>query len=542
MHRASEEPDAPEEHGAERRASEYQGELLAFVAGALGRAVEAGASAMAEAAVLGAQTRKAAREAKAAIADAAGAEVIEAVRKAVSRAETGDSGLSGIDSLADAKRTSQRASSMVDAAAQNANRLYWEALQRVRNPANRTAGYEEELRREVARLAREGVTAYSYRRRNPDGTYSIVKVPVDVGLRREIETACIRANNDASLRAAASGGGLVEVSCTANPRKSHREWEGRVYRVADPDPSSPLYETVMRYPRFADVVGNHMQDYNCKHQVRPWREGQPRWRDPLEGTVYTPEEGSRIMARQAAMENEVRKTKREVEALQAAGLDAAEAKRRLTAKRRQVQALVAEHPKLLKRRPWREGIYEGARKADGTYGRVHLSDSGFTRAVIKEGNGIAWSHIRELKREEIIERGRSDVIPIAMSRKAKNDINFRRNFYRFKADDGFYAYGAHGLPGKIFAYDARTDPGAIWDIISGRKDYSGEDIQLLSCFSALKDEKGYCTAQELADISGKTVRAPDGTFILKPDGSYSVLREDGSRGSIVTFVPRKQVD
>lgn len=388
MRRASEEPDAPEEHGAERRASEYQDELLGAVAAALGRTVRDGAQAAVAAAQLAAETGRARAKAARGIADAVGAEVREAVRKAVRRAETPGNPVSGIDGRDDAKRASQRASSMVDAAARNANLAYWEALQRVRNSANRSMGFEDALRTEVARLAREGVTAYSYRRRNPDGTYSIVKVPVDVGLRREIATAGIRAANEASLEAAANGGGLVEVSCTANPRKSHRAWEGRVYRVADPDPSSPLYAAVMRYPRFVDVVGSHIQDYNCRHQVRPWREGQPRWRDPLEGTGYTPEKGSRIMGRQAQLENEVRKAKREVEALTAAGLDAAEAKRRLTARRRQVKALVAEHPKLLERRPWREGIYEGARKADGTYGRVHLgreSFSFFAKAAASQG-------------------------------------------------------------------------------------------------------------------------------------------------------------
>lgn len=388
MRRASEEPDAPEEHGAERRASEYQDELLGAVAAALGRTVRDGAQAALAAAQLAAETGRARAKAAQGIADAVGAEVRDAVRKAVRRAETPGNPVSGIDGRDDAKRASQRASSMVDAAARNANLAYWEALQRVRNPANRSMGFEDALRTEVARLAREGVTAYSYRRRNPDGTYSIVKVPVDVGLRREIATAGIRASNEASLEAAANGGGLVEVSCTANPRKSHRAWEGRVYRVTDPDPSSPLYGAVMRYPRFADVVGSRIQDYNCRHQVRPWREGQPRWRDPLEGTGYTPEEGSRIMGRQAQLENEVRKAKREVEALTAAGLDAAGAKRRLTARRRQVQTLVAEHPKLLERRPWREGIYEGARKADGTYGRVHLgreSFSFFAKAAASQG-------------------------------------------------------------------------------------------------------------------------------------------------------------
>ena len=151
----------------------------------------------------------------------------------------------------------------------------------------------------------------------------------------------------------------------------------------------------MKYPRFADVVGDHINDYNCRHQVRPWREGQPRWRNPLEGTGCTPEEGSRIMARQAALENEVRKAKREVEALQAAGLDATEAKRRLTARRREVRALVDAHPKLLERRPWREGIYEGARKKDGTYGQVHLSASQEVRASGGFAERGAWKQLSE---------------------------------------------------------------------------------------------------------------------------------------------------
>lgn len=54
------------------------------------------------------------------------------------------------------------------------------------------------------------------------------------------------------------------------------------------------------------------------------------------------------------------------------------------------------HPKLLERRPWREGIYEGARKKDGTYGQVHLSASQEARASGGVAERAMWQRLADM--------------------------------------------------------------------------------------------------------------------------------------------------
>lgn len=50
--------------------------------------------------------------------------------------------------------------------------------------------------------------------------------------------------------------------------------------------------------------------------------------------------------------------------------------------------------------------------------------------------------------------------------------------------------------------------------------YSGEDIRLCTCLDAVEDENGRSIVQELANISGKKVKAATKFFFIRQDGSY----------------------
>lgn len=59
-------------------------------------------------------------------------------------------------------------------------------------------------------------------------------------------------------------------------------------------------------------------------------------------------------------------------------------------------------------------------------------------------------------------------------------------------------------------------------IISGRRDYKGDDIRLLSCSTGKADKDGNCVASDLANLLGVNVFAPIDVLTIHLDGSMSV--------------------
>lgn len=103
-----------------------------------------------------------------------------------------------------------------------------------------------------------------------------------------------------------------------------------------------------------------------------------------------------------------------------------------------------------------------------------------------------------------------------------NDGQFRLNARRLKKEKGFFDIAAHGLPGCVEAYGKRIDAKTVWDVVRKSDGYSGEDIRLCTCFGAVEDENGRSIAQELANISGRKVKAATKFFFIRQDGSYYV--------------------
>ena len=98
---------------------------------------------------------------------------------------------------------------------------------------------------------------------------------------------------------------------------------------------------------------------------------------------------------------------------------------------------------------------------------------------------------------------------------------------------------AHGLPGCVEAYGKRIDAKNVWDVVRKIDGRSGEDIRLCTCFGAVGDENGKSIAQELANISGKKVKAATKFFFICQDGSYYVGSDFWhSDGRMELFEPR----
>lgn len=228
----------------------------------------------------------------------------------------------------------------------------------------------------VARMAKDGLTAYTYERK--DG--AIVHVPVYVGVRRALQSAGTERQIEQTLAvAAAAGANMVEVSTTAGARKSHAEWQGKRYLIKGSSAKYPNFAKACKKGDPVDGIGG----YNCRHQIAVCLEGDPpRFKDPLEGTGYSQERARAALTAQRGMENDLRKLKRQREVLKQNGLSTKEIDARIKAVDKGIDEFVAQHSKILKRDRHRESIYERARKAVGAEGKVWL-DEGQRKAVNK---------------------------------------------------------------------------------------------------------------------------------------------------------------
>ncbi len=241
--------------------------------------------------------------------------------------------------------------------AESCKDAYYRAVAQARRDVA-TMGHDRAMARAVADMAREGLAAYAYQRRRKGGGTTTVRVPVDVGVRRAIVSSGLQAMMAEELEAAARyGRDLVEVNVTVNARPSHAAWQGQVYSISGNNP---------RYPKFSDAcrVGdpvNGIGGYNCGHRIAATVEGAATaFRDPLEGTGCTAEEARAAVSKQRRLENEVRKAKRERDALRANGLDASDAARRVRMQQKKLAEHVEAHPRILHRQRSRESIYEQA--------------------------------------------------------------------------------------------------------------------------------------------------------------------------------------
>ena len=238
--------------------------------------------------------------------------------------------------------------------AESCRGVYLDAVAQARRDVARM-GHARAMERAVSRMARQGLTAYTYKRRGPGGSMVTVRVPVDVGVRRAITNSGLQAMmREERAMAERHGLDLVEVNITPNARPSHADWQGRIYSLSGDHPDYPKFDEACRVGDLVNGIGG----YNCKHRYAVTVEGAKQvFRDPLEGTGYTPDEARAAVSKQRRLENEIRKAKRLRETLKSQGLDTTDAERRVRARQKALRDHIAEHPKLLHRERPRERIY-----------------------------------------------------------------------------------------------------------------------------------------------------------------------------------------
>ena len=151
-----------------------------------------------------------------------------------------------------------------------------------------------------------------------------------------------------------TGQDLIEVSSTPNCRPSHEVINGKIFSISGQDRRSPKWT--------ADLEAL-THDYNCGHSIAIYHEGMERvFSDPLEGTGYSVEEARKAYAKQRRYESQIRKQKRTVEALKAAGLETREANAQLNALRHRLKKHIEDNSAILRRERHREQLYDSAQR------------------------------------------------------------------------------------------------------------------------------------------------------------------------------------
>lgn len=176
--------------------------------------------------------------------------------------------------------------------------------------ATGASNYSSAIRRQVQKMANSGLTSVQYRTR---------KDHMDVAVRRAVLTGLKDTTNTISeINAQELGCDGYEISAHAGARETHQIWQGRQFAIRTIHPNYPLFDV---------VVGNQMQEPNCRHtkwgiflgQAPMMTEYQLSQLDKtftFEGREYTTYQATQ---KQRSLEVDMRQAKREIIAFGAAG-------------------------------------------------------------------------------------------------------------------------------------------------------------------------------------------------------------------------------
>ena len=225
---------------------------------------------------------------------------------------------------------------------------------------NNWSNYNAARNHAVLAMAHDGITSVRY----VAASGRVINVPTDVAVRRAILTETTqRINSQTVSNCQRLGFHFVQVSSCCDARESHAFWQGKVYQLVGQG-KYPNYYTACKVGDMVDGIGG----YNCHHRVSSYIDGQPlrpSTQDPLEGTGYTQQQARELTSRQRALENEIRKLKREQAVGRELGLDTSRAnglQKRFT---QQLKALTSDHPAILRYEPQRLGINSRSLKRIG---------------------------------------------------------------------------------------------------------------------------------------------------------------------------------
>ncbi len=345
--------------------------------------------------------------------------------------------------------------------------LFNETLNEARERVNVVG--EKAMAEAVQKLAANGIYASTHTDKNGKG----YRVPADVAVRQAVYTSGRQRFNGQVLGIAQrTGQDLIEVSSTPNCRPSHEVINGKIFSLSGQD---------SRYPKWTADLEALTHDYNCGHSVAIYHEGHERvFSNPLEGTGYTVEEARKAFSKQRAYENEIRKQKRVVETLKAAGLDTREANAKLNTLRHRLQRHIDANNKILRRERHREQLYDSAqrmkKKLKAAFAN-RVKTGAFNGALNNKNDPYFRRRDEHAERYYAAVRNRDKQIEIAAVASASAK-------YGVSKDEVFEAYehlfeDKHELDGVVRYFDPSYDIAASWQRLREGKDVKPHDITLL---------------------------------------------------------------
>lgn len=104
---------------------------------------------------------------------------------------------------------------------------------------------------------------------------------------------------------------------------------------------------------------------------------------------------------------------------------------------------------------------------------------------------------------------------------------------------GVYDIKAHGDYDGVKIFDSAVDASELAKIILLRSDYNGEPIRLLSCNTG-RMVNGTCVAQELSNLLGVEVQAPDDIIVANENGWWNIGKDRFKiKRKFEVFTPQK---
>ena len=181
--------------------------------------------------------------------------------------------------------------------------------------------YNTSIRRAIKQLSADGVGAIKY----PSGRVDSIEVAVRRALVTGVNQTALRLQD---ARADEVGSDLVEVSAHSGARPEHAKWQGGIYSRSG---KSKKYPGLVEVTGYGTALG--LGGINCSHSFRPWFEGMSRTYS--EGLLEEYEarnfeyNGKKLteyeaLQEQRKIERNIRRWKREQNAMAAAGLDVSE--------------------------------------------------------------------------------------------------------------------------------------------------------------------------------------------------------------------------
>ncbi len=164
----------------------------------------------------------------------------------------------------------------------------------------------------VKKLGADGIKCVRYEPKRPGRPGRTDQL--DVAVRRAVITGVGKTCGDLQLGLAKEmDSALVEVSSHLGARPSHAEWQGRIYSLIEDDPKYPYFYSATGYGK-----GDGLCGWNCRHSFFPYFDGLSTPANEPDFSSEENEKAYRDEQKQRGYERAIRKSKRELAALDGA--------------------------------------------------------------------------------------------------------------------------------------------------------------------------------------------------------------------------------